>query len=201
VTETSESTEYATGPDGMVEVPLVIENGQFAPQTVQIPADKEVRLLVDRRESNPCSDQIMLPQLGVLVDLAPNGVTSVAIPATKAGTYTLTCGMGMMSGQISVGGAAAQRSGSPVSWLILAALSAVGALYYVRRREAIAVQGRSKKIAGAGANGRKTVQPNSLPARPGALSVLGFKPQEVILICAAVGVAVIAGLALGGMFT
>ncbi|MGB4592977.1 MAG: sulfite exporter TauE/SafE family protein [Coriobacteriia bacterium] len=96
--------QYTTAADGVVEVPLIIENTRFVPQVVNIPADTAVRLVVDRREDNACSDQLALPQLGILVDLAPNATTVVDIPPTKAGTYTLTCGMGMMSGSLQVGG-------------------------------------------------------------------------------------------------
>lgn len=94
---------YATGTDGVVEIPLVIENTRFVPAVVNIPADRPVRLIVERREANACSDQIALPQLGVLKDLAPNATTVVDLPAAKAGRYTLTCGMGMMDGLLQVG--------------------------------------------------------------------------------------------------
>lgn len=112
VTATDSTQQYATGADGIIEIPLVIENTRFVSQTVDIPADTPVRLVVDRREDNSCSDQIALPQLGILQDLAPNATTAVEIPATKAGTYTLTCGMGMMSGLLQVG-ATPTRSGLP----------------------------------------------------------------------------------------
>lgn len=91
---------YATGADGVVEIPVTIANTRFEPQVVQIPADTPVRLVVDRREDDACSDQIYLPQLGVLRDLAPDAVTTVDLPAAAAGTYTLTCGMSMMQGQL-----------------------------------------------------------------------------------------------------
>lgn len=93
---------YTIGADGVVEVPIKIIDTAYIPSTVQIPADKPVRLVVDRQESGACSDQLALPQLGILVDLAPNAVTKIDLPATKAGNYTLTCGMGMMSGQLVV---------------------------------------------------------------------------------------------------
>ncbi|MHB8925832.1 MAG: urease accessory protein UreH domain-containing protein [Coriobacteriia bacterium] len=135
--DTSE-TQYATGADGVVEVPLLIENVQFVPQTVSIPADKPVRLVVDRREDNACSDQLALPQLGILVDLAPNATTVVEIPATAAGTYTLTCGMGMMSGSLQVGAAAPGSGGGippivPISVVAIVALG--GGLMALTRRE------------------------------------------------------------------
>jgi hypothetical protein len=183
--QVADTGAFSTGADGVAEVPLVIENTQFVPSSLSIPADQPVRLVVDRREAAPCSDQLALPQLGVLVDLAPNAVTTVELPATKAGTYTLTCGMGMMSGQLSVGGAVS--GASPLPWLLLALVAAGGALWFARtrgRRES------SRPVAGA---------PRS--ASPGGdVTVLGLKPIEVVLIVAAVAVAVMAGLIIGGMF-
>jgi sulfite exporter TauE/SafE len=178
---TQDSAAYKTGADGVVEVPITISGTKFIPSAVQIPADKPVRLVVDRQEAVPCSDQIALPQLGILKDLAPNAVTTVEIPATKAGTYTLTCGMGMMSGQLVVAGAGA-RSGSPLLWLALAALAAAGAMWASRRREQ----------RDAGASKKRTAAP--------AAGMFGFTPLEFGLIVTAVVLAVVAGLYLGGMF-
>lgn len=122
-----------TAADGVVEVPLVIKNTQYVPQQVQIPADKPVRLIVDRQENSSCSSQLVIPQLGIKVDLAPNAKTTVDIPATKAGSYTLTCGMGMMSGSIVVGGAPGAGGGVPSwAWLLLALGGAGGALWLAR---------------------------------------------------------------------
>jgi len=101
----ADTSRYKTAADGVVEIPLTIQNTQFSPQNISLPADKKVRLIVNRKEENACSAQLAIPQLGVLANLTPNGVTSVDVPAAKAGSYTLTCGMGMMAGGITVGGA------------------------------------------------------------------------------------------------
>ncbi|HSK47708.1 MAG TPA: sulfite exporter TauE/SafE family protein [Coriobacteriia bacterium] len=199
-TQTVDNTTYQTGEDGVVEIPLVIENTQFSPTVVSIPADKPVRLVVERREENACSDQLALPQLGVLADLAPNAVTTVELPAAKAGNYTLTCGMGMMSGQLSVGGGAGS-SGSPLPWLLLAVAGAGGALFITRRRS-LASQEAARQTKGAkGSTGSvKGAKPAASPAAAPAL-LLGFKPNEVVLIGAAVALAVMAGLVIGGAFS
>jgi len=163
--------EYATGADGVVEVPLVIENTRFVPATVNVPADVPVRLVVDRREDVACSDQIALPQLGVLEDLAPNGVTGVMLPATEPGTYTLTCGMGMMSGQLVVGGAGGAGGSSgllPVLGLLAAGLAVAGVVL----------------VRTAPSDGRK--------------AIAGLAPHELLFLAAAVVAAVIAGLYFGG---
>lgn len=145
--------QYSQGSDGVVEVPLAIVGGQYQPQAVQIPADKPVRLVVNRQEDNSCSDQLALPQLGILVDLKPNGVTTVDIPATKAGSYTLTCGMGMMSGQLQVGGAAASGL-PPVAWLLFAVGTAGLALYLGTRKSQPEKQ-PAKGAPSAPRNGKK----------------------------------------------
>jgi hypothetical protein len=89
---------FKTGADGVVEIPLVIRDTQYVPQRVVIPAGRAVRLVVDRQED---SSQLSIPSANrLLADLKPNGVTVVQVPPMTAGTYTLTCGMGMMSGSI-----------------------------------------------------------------------------------------------------
>ena len=171
------TTGYTTGADGVVEVPLVIENTRFVPDVVQIPADTPVRLVVDRREDVACSAQIFMPQLNILVDLAPNGVTNVDIPATAVGTYTLTCGMSMMAGQLVVGDSAGGTGGSPAAWLLLGAAGIGGTLWFVRRKKA------------EGASTRK------------AVLILGFEPNQFAVIVIGVIVAILGGLAFGGFFS
>lgn len=154
---------FTPGADGVVEVPLTIENVQFSPSVLQIPADKPVRLVVDRREDNACSNQLSIPQLGVTVDLAPNGVTTVDLPATKAGQYTLTCGMGMMSGQLSVGtGVASAPSGSPAPWALFTLATASGAAWV----------GRDLKRSRNSASGRKSTAQAGLSPRQLGLAVI-----------------------------
>jgi len=176
-TPSVENVTYETGEDGVVEVPITIRNTTFEPQVVNIPAGTEVRLLVDRQEDNGCSDQIALPQLGVLRDLGAFAVTSVVVPPTAAGTYTLTCGMGMMSGQLIVGGAIVDRSPLVIATVGLLILGA--ALYAIRRRPSGQV-----RISGSGHR---------------AVARAGLTSAEAVLIAVAVALAVVAGLVVGGL--
>ena len=186
------AAQYKTGSDGVVEVPLTIRNTQFLPAQLEIPADKPVRLIVDRQEDNACSAQIAIPQLGILKDLKPFGTTVVDVPATASGNYTLTCGMGMMSGRLLVGAAAAggaSAASSPMRFLALglvAALVGLGLLFARQRRPKTAPAASS-----AGAQATK---------RPAA-GVLGLSPAEVLVGAGVLTAAIVAGLALGGMFT
>ena len=95
--------------------------------------------------------------------------------------------MGMMSGQLVVGAGAA-AGGSPVPWLLLALGAAGLALWVTRRRSA-----RSAEAPRKAPEGSRGPEP-----RPAGL--LGFKPIEVLLIGTAIGLAVFAGLLLGGLF-
>jgi sulfite exporter TauE/SafE len=85
---------------GVATFDLVIADTHFVPDTVTLPSGRPGRIIVDRREAVACSDQLAIPQLGVLADLTPNGITVVEVPARPAGSYTLTCGMGMMAGTL-----------------------------------------------------------------------------------------------------
>jgi hypothetical protein len=161
----SAAVAYKTATDGVIEVPLTIANTQYEPSALSIPADKPVRLVINRKEDTACSSQIVFPQLGVTRSLKPNGTTVVNLPAAKAGTYTMTCGMGMMSGQLVVGGGAVGPGGaasgpSPAFWLVVSLASAAGALYVARglrpRRSSRGASSRSAAGKAASAHGGRT---------------------------------------------
>lgn len=169
--------DYTAGADGILEVPLTIVRNRFEPSVLEIPADTPVRLVVDRQEDNACSDQIAIPQLGVIADLAPFATTVVAVPAAAGGSYTLTCGMGMMAGQFRVGAGGEASPGQPgdggTSGMVLA-LALVG----------IAVAG--------------VVAIRTAPRSDGSL-VLGLTRAELMLVVVGVALAILAGLTLGGL--
>ncbi len=198
---------FKTASDGVVEIPLVIENTQFVPSSVSIPADKPVRLIVDRREENSCSAQLAVPQLGVLVNLKPNATTIVDIPATKAGSYTLTCGMGMMAGTLSVGGGAVGSSagilGNPLSMPAAFAIGILGGWWVFRRRSranASASAGKATATATQARKGGPVSRGAAAPAPAGTL-ILGFDRTELMLAAVAIAGAILFGLALGGYFS
>jgi uncharacterized protein len=181
---TAQAGAFTPGPDGVVEVPLTIKNTQYVPASISIPAGVRVRLAVDRQEAVACSNQLVLPQLGVSVPLADNAITKVDIPPTKAGVYNMTCGMGMMSGTLVVGSVGSTGiPGSPILWLTITLVATASALYVARRRERAAVP----------AKGSRKQAPAKL--------VLGFTPVQLVLVVGGIAVAVIVGLALGGFFS
>jgi sulfite exporter TauE/SafE len=187
----------ATGPDAgssaASDVPLVIENVRFVPDTLAVPADRPVRLVVDRREDNSCSDQLAIPQLGILADLKPFAKTVVEVPATRAGAYTLTCGMGMMTGRIVFGSSASTDSPSRIALAAIAALllSGAGWLFVRARRKRGTAEPVEVTAAGDPAVGQ---------AAGDVARILGFTPIEAVVVVVAVALAVLAGLYFGGMF-
>jgi hypothetical protein len=200
-------SQYKKGADGVVEIPLTIKNTQFSPSSVAIPANEKVRLIVDRQEENACSAQLAIPKAGVLANLTPNAVTKVDVPAMAAGSYTLTCGMGMMSGSLSVGGGAAPQ-GNPL--VIPAALIALIAGAYGAYRYKLAQQSDDEPAEiptraparGGSADApavRRGSRPQAQPA-PGAVAFLGYQPAELAIGGVVIFMAIVIGLASGGLF-
>jgi sulfite exporter TauE/SafE len=170
---TAPALSYDAAADGVKEVHLTIADVQFAPSTLSVPVDEPFRLIIDRREANACSDQLAVPELGLLADLAPNTRTTIDVPAASAGAYTLTCGMGMMSGQI-VAGAAPAKEPSPLAWAGLG-LTGVAAWYAVARPHA---------------------------GSPGPRRTLwGLRRSTALFFLGALAFALLAGLSLGGAFS
>ena len=87
-----------TAPDGVVEVTVRVEGG-YTPSTVEVPAGSRVRLTFDRREDNPCSDEIVIPDFGIRRALPAHATTSLEFTATP-GRHEFSCGMGMLHGAI-----------------------------------------------------------------------------------------------------
>ncbi|MCL4554780.1 MAG: sulfite exporter TauE/SafE family protein [Actinobacteria bacterium] len=178
---------FTAGPDGVVEVPLTIANVRFEPSSVVIPDGQPVRLIVDRRETNACSDQLAIPQMNILVDLEPNATTVVDLPAVAAGTYTLTCGMGMMAGSIVAGVPAAASGVSPLL-LALFVVVAIAFGFVVHRQRSQGAMSRS-----VDGNERKGASSPMEPAR-----YLGFTLTEVAVVAGLLLLAILAGQVLGG---
>ena len=83
---------------GTVDVTVLVEGG-YTPSTIEVPAGSRVRLTFDRREDNPCSDEIVIPDFGIRQALPSHAKTSIEFDATP-GRHEFSCGMGMLHGAI-----------------------------------------------------------------------------------------------------
>lgn len=182
--------EFATADDGIVEVPLTIANIRFDPLALIIPEDQTVRVSVDRQEDDVCSDELAVPELGILEPLTPNGETVIELPATAAGRYTMTCQMGMMAGILQVGEPDVVAPGQIRP--LLGVLSLFGVWAFARNR-------REKLLAAAHAVADD--EPESSPAStPAPAALLGYSPEQVVKFLVILGLAALLGLAQGGLF-
>ena len=87
------------GPDGVQQVAIVVEGG-YAPDTIRVRAGIPVRLVFDRRETNSCSEEIVIAGLDLRRYLPAHERTTIDLGAPAAGQYEFTCGMGMLHGRL-----------------------------------------------------------------------------------------------------
>lgn len=88
----------ATATGGVVDLTIRVEGG-YSPAEVAVPAGSRVRLTFDRREDNPCSDELVIPDFGIRRNLPAFQKTVVEMTATP-GRHEFQCGMGMLHGAI-----------------------------------------------------------------------------------------------------
>jgi len=84
---------------GPAEVRIVVRGG-YEPATVRVPAGKPVRLLFDRQETSPCSEEVVFPAFGIRKFLPADRTTAVDITPPAPGRYEFTCGMSMLHGAV-----------------------------------------------------------------------------------------------------
>ena len=70
--------------------------------TVTVQHGTPVRLIIDRRETSSCSEEIVTPEYGIRRGLALNEKTVIEFTPKTAGTFEFACGMNMLHGSIVV---------------------------------------------------------------------------------------------------
>jgi plastocyanin domain-containing protein len=88
---------------GGVQEQLVTISGGYSPATIVVTAGRPVRLLFDRQETNPCSEEIVIPAFGIRKFLPAHQRTAVEFTPVEVGSYDFSCGMGMLHGKVVVG--------------------------------------------------------------------------------------------------
>ena len=88
----------AAAPGGAVDVDIRVEGG-YSPSVIEVPAGSRVRMTLDRREDNPCSDEIVIPDFQIRRALPAHARTTIELTAT-AGRHDFSCGMGMLHGAL-----------------------------------------------------------------------------------------------------
>jgi plastocyanin domain-containing protein len=76
--------------------------GGYSPAVVRVQAGRPVRLDFFRDETNPCTEEVVLPEFGIRTWLPAHQTTPVEFTPPAPGTYEFACGMGMVHGQLIV---------------------------------------------------------------------------------------------------
>lgn len=94
----------AAMPGGGPAVPevVIVVDGGYAPNTVRAKAGQPLKLVFDRRDDSSCSEEVVIPALGVRTYLPTGERTAIMVTPTEAGRIPFTCGMGMLRGTILV---------------------------------------------------------------------------------------------------
>ena len=96
----SVATASSAGGDSP-EVTVVVEGG-YSPDVIRARVGRPLRLIFDRRDASPCTDEIVFPDFGIRRALAANAKTVVELRPERVGEFTFSCGMNMLHGRIQV---------------------------------------------------------------------------------------------------
>lgn len=95
--------------EGRVQVMPIAVAGGYEPADIRVRSGTRVRLLFDRRETSPCSEEVVLPDFGIQRLLPAGQTTAVEFLPEKPGVHEFTCGMRMLRGTITVESAEGAR--------------------------------------------------------------------------------------------
>jgi plastocyanin domain-containing protein len=88
--------------EGGIQEQIITVAGGYSPATVRVQAGRPVRLVFDRQESNPCTEEVVLSDFGVRRFLPTGERTAVDFTPSTPGTFRFSCGMGMVHGTLEV---------------------------------------------------------------------------------------------------
>ncbi len=86
------------GANGVQRVRVEVKGG-YVPSVVRVQAGVPVQLEFHRDETNPCSEEVVIPDFGIRTYLPAHRTTSVSFTPGE-GAHEFACGMGMLRGSI-----------------------------------------------------------------------------------------------------
>jgi plastocyanin domain-containing protein len=81
---------------------ILVKDGVYEPDRIQISAGTETTLHFRREDPSPCAEYVVFGDFDVSAQLALERDTEVIIPAAEAGEYAFTCQMQMYRGTLVV---------------------------------------------------------------------------------------------------
>ena len=86
---------------GSQEVTIVVSGG-YDPDLIVARKGVPLKLIFDRRESSPCSDEVVLPEFEIRRELPAFQKTEIDVVPQRTGEFPFSCGMNMLHGKIRV---------------------------------------------------------------------------------------------------
>jgi plastocyanin domain-containing protein len=87
---------------GGVQEAQIEVRGSYTPDRVEVEVGRPVRLTFVRREANPCTEQVILPDFGVVQELPVGRPVPVEFTPDRPGEFAFHCGMNMVRGRLVV---------------------------------------------------------------------------------------------------
>ena len=81
---------------------LVVVRSGYHPRVVTARAGVPLRLRFRREEAGPCSESVLLPELGRFAELPEGETVVIDCGPLEAGDYEFSCGEGVLRGTLTV---------------------------------------------------------------------------------------------------
>ena len=78
----------------------IVVDGGYSPDLIVARRGVPLTLIFDRRDTGPCTDEIVLPDFGIRRSLPTGRRTAITIVPRSVGEYEFSCGMNMLHGRI-----------------------------------------------------------------------------------------------------
>ncbi len=92
-----------TSTQGVQEVVITVDGG-YSPSVAKLTRGTPARIVFDRKEKSPCSNEVVISKAGIRRFLKPYEKTAIEFTPAEAGVYEFTCGMNMLKGRLEVEG-------------------------------------------------------------------------------------------------
>lgn len=93
------SPEVLADKNGLI---IIVDHGIYQPSHIKMTANKPKTLIFLRKDTSPCSETLVIPDLKISETLPLNKNKIIRIPAMLPGNYKFHCQMQMHRGQITV---------------------------------------------------------------------------------------------------
>ena len=91
----------AQNANGVQEIKIMVRGG-YSPDRIEVVQNQPVRLVFERRESNPCTEKVVLSDFDIVRDLPEGKEVPIEFTPDKTGEFEFHCAMNMVRGKLLV---------------------------------------------------------------------------------------------------